>query len=206
MGIVQRLRRWIGGEPHADAALAAAAGLLDEAERLVRAGRGPQALEPARQALALLAEAGGQDDELEMRLGAAYCFCGELQPALRHARAAALARPYDVDARLTLGNVRLARGELDQAAHEFNAVIEEFGADPDAASGRRAVILARGEAPLDDLAAGGDDWRAAARLLTGLWSAAGLCGRRVAALRGAGADDGALALIEAARREAIEAT
>ncbi len=205
MGIVQRLRRWIGGGPQTNAALAAAAGLLDEAERLVRAGRGPQAREPARRALALLAEAGGQD-ELEMRLGAAYCFCGELQPALRHARAAALARPYDVDARLTLGNVRLVRGELDQAAHEFNAVIEEFGADPDAAGGRRAVILARGEAPLDDLAAGGDDWRAAARLLTGLWSAAGLCSRRIASLRGAGADADALALLETARREAKEVT
>ena len=129
---------------------------------------------------------------------------GNLDAALRHARAAALARPYDVDSRLSLGNVRLARNELLEAAHEFDAVIEEFGAEPDAASGRRATILARGEAPVDELAASDADWRDAARLLVGLWSAAGIVERRLAALGGADALSLALldTVLDAVRAEA----
>ena len=198
MGIAERLRERIGIGRGGDAVPAEAAALLDEAERLVRAGRGADANAPARRALALLADAGGAD-ELDLRLGAAHCFAGELDAALRHARAAALARPYDVDSRLSLGNVRLARDELLEAAHEFDAVIEEFGAEPDAASGRRAAILARGEAPVDELAASDADWRDAARLLVGLWSAAGITERRLAAL--SGADRLTLALLNAVRSE-----
>ena len=199
MSIAERLRERIGIGRRSGAVPAAAAALLDEAERLVRAGRGAAANAPARRALDLLA-AVERADELDLRLGAAHCFAGDLDAALRHARAAALARPYDVDSRLSLGNVRLARNELLEAAHEFDAVIEEFGAEPDAANGRRAAILARGEAPVDELAASDADWRDAARLLVGLWSAAGIAERRRAAL--GGADALSLALLDAVRAEA----
>ena len=96
--------------------------------------------------------------------------------------------------------MRLARNELLEAAHEFDAVIEEFGAEPDAANGRRATILARGEAPVDELAASDADWRDAARLLVGLWSAAGIAERRLAAL--GNADALTLALLDAVQAEA----
>ena len=197
MGIASRLRRRLAGA--SDAELSEAATLLAEAERQVRAGRGAVAHPSAQQALELLQNA-GPADELDLRLGAAHCFLGDLEAALRHARAAAMARPYDVDSRLSLGNVRLARGELAEAAHEFDAVIEEFGAESDAASGRRAAILARGDAPVDELAASEEDWRAAARLLVGLWSAAGIVEERLAAL--AAADRRTLGLLEAALTEA----
>ena len=197
MGIASRLRRRLAGA--SDAELSEAATLLAEAERQVRAGRGAVAHPSAQQALELLQNA-GPADELDLRLGAAHCFLGDLEAALRHARAAAMARPYDVDSRLSLGNVRLARGELAEAAHEFDAVIEEFGAEPDAASGRRAAILAHGDAPADELAASEEDWRAAARLLIGLWSAAGIIKERMAAL--AAADRRTLGLLDAALTEA----
>ena len=197
MGIASRLRRRFAGTP--GGGLSEAAALLAEAERQVRAGRGAAARPSARRALELLQNA-GPADELDLRLGTAHCFLGDLDAALRHARAAAMARPYDVDSRLSLGNVRLARGELAEAAHEFDAVIEEFGAEPDAASGRRAAILARGDAPVDELAASEEDWRAAARLLIGLWSAAGIAEQRLAALTAA--DRRTLALLEAALAEA----
>lgn len=199
MSIAERLRARIGIGRRSGAVPEAAAALLDEAERLVRAGRGASANAPARRALGVLADV-GRADELDLRLGAAHCFAGELDAALRHARAAALDRPYDVDSRLALGNVRLARNELLEAAHEFDAVIEEFGAEPDAASGRRATILARGEAPVDELAASDADWRDAARLLIGLWSAAGITERRLAALRDG--DAPTFALLNAVQAEA----
>ena len=199
MSIAERLRERIGIGRRSGAVPEAAAALLDEAERLVRSGRGADANAPARRALDLLA-AVDRADELDLRLGAAHCFCGDLDAALRHARAAALARPYDVDSRLSLGNVRLARNELLEAAHEFDAVIEEFGAEPDAANGRRAAILARGEAPVDELAASDADWRDSARLLVGLWSAAGIAERRLAAL--GDADALSLALLDAVQAEA----
>lgn len=199
MSIAERLRERIGIGRRSGAVPEAAAALLDEAERLVRRGRGAAANAPARRALNLLA-AVDRADELDLRLGAAHCFAGDLDAALRHARAAALARPYDVDSRLSLGNVRLARNELLEAAHEFDAVIEEFGAEPDAANGRRATILARGEAPVDELAASDADWRDAARLLVGLWSAAGIAAQRMAAL--GGADTLTLALLDAVQAEA----
>ena len=199
MGLVERLRRRMGEESRDAAALREAIGLLAEAERLVRAGCGGAANRPAREALALL-ERVNRSDELDLRIGAALCFGGDLDPALRHARGAALARPYDVDSRLSLGNVRLARNELDEAAHEFDAVIEEFGAEGEAASGRRAAILARGDAPVDELAASEADWREAARLLIGLWTAAGLVEQRLAAL--SEGDGATLALLDAALLEA----
>lgn len=199
MGLVEHLRRRMGEGSRDAAALREAVALLAEAERLVRAGCGAAANGPAGDALALLEQV-GRSDELDLRLGAAFCFGGELDPALRHARGAALERPYDVDSRLSLGNVRLARNELAEAAHEFDAVIEEFGAEREAASGRRAAILAGGGAPVDELAASEADWRDAARLLIGLWAAGGLVAQRIAAL--SEGDAATLALLEAALLEA----
>lgn len=199
MGLVERLRRRMGEGSRDAAVLREASALLAEAERLVRAGCGAAANRPAGEALALLKRVNRSDD-LDLRLGAALCFGGDLDPALRHARGAALARPYDVDSRLSLGNVRLARNELDEAAHEFDAVIEEFGAEGEAASGRRAAILARGDAPVDELAASEADWREAARLLIGLWAAAGLAEQRLSAL--SEGDAATHALLDAALLEA----
>ena len=203
MGIVQRLRtRLMANSAGAARAVgvAEATALLAQAEALVRDARGAEARAPARAALELLRDV-GPAVELDLRLGAAHCFVGELDDALRHARAAALARPYDVDSRLALGNVRLVRAELDEAAHEFDAVIEEFGADPDTANGRRATILARGQAPVDELAAGDEEWAAAARLLAGLWTAAGVANQRLQSL--AGGNHATLRLLESALTEAV---
>lgn len=121
---------------------------------------------------------------------------GDLDAALRYGYAAASERPYDVDSRIVHGTVRLARNELEHAAHEFEAVIEEFGAESDAMDGKRAVILAQGFAPLDELPASDDDWAAAARLLTTLWRLAECVDVRLASLEGGHADG--LALITAA--------
>ena len=91
-------------------------------------------------------------------------------------------RPYDVDSRIVHGTVRLALNDLDHAEHEFDAVIEEFGAESDAADGRRATILARGFAPLDELPASDEEWESAAVLLTTLWRIAGVVDERLSAL------------------------
>ena len=109
----------------------------------------------------------------------AAVFQGNLDEALRHGYATANERPYDVDSRIVHGTVRLARNELEHAEHEFDAVIEEFGAEADAIDGKRAVILAHGFAPLDELPATDDDWSAAATLLTTLWRLAGVVSTRM---------------------------
>ncbi len=124
---------------------------------------------------------------------------GNLDSALQHGYSAASGRPYDVDSRIVHGTVRLARNELEHAEHEFEAVIEEFGAESDAMDGRRAVILAQGFAPLDELPATDGDWAAAARLLTTLWRLAECVDVRLAGLEG-GHPDG-LALIRGALAE-----
>ncbi len=111
-------------------------------------------------------------------------FRGDTEAAIEAAWRAADDRPYDVDSRIIHGLTRLARNDLDHAAHEFDAVIEEFGAERDAADGRRAVILARGFAPLDELPASDADWRDAATLLTTLWRLAGAAEARWRALSG----------------------
>ena len=123
-------------------------------------------------------------------------FQGKLEEALQHGYAAASERPYDVDSRIVHGTVRLARHELEHADHEFEAVIEEFGAESDAMDGKRAVILAQGFAPLDELPATDDDWITAATLLTTLWRLARIVDARMADL-GDGHADG-LAIIRRA--------
>lgn len=180
MGLRDAIRRRL----HADSGSTRAATLLTRGEALLRAG-GPAAElhRLGQRALRQLEAADAlHNDEQLAQLAAAHLLSGDLAEAAKFARAAAEARPYDVDSRIIHGNVRLARHELTEAAHEFDAVIEEFGAERDAAAGRRAVILARGEGPHDELAASDDDWREAATLLAALWDICGLTGERVEAL------------------------
>ncbi len=152
---------------------------LAEAERLMRAGG--STIDIRRNAEAAQAES---------LVDAAWqsLFLGNLDPALDSAYRAADERPYDVDSRIVHGTVRLALNDLDHAEHEFDAVIEEFGAEPDAADGRRATILARGFAPLDELPASDEEWESAATLLTTLWRIAGVVDERLDALRNAHPD------------------
>lgn len=182
MSLIDSLRRRLRVERQ-DAEIAAS---LERAERLLREG----APTPQIQALGtdvlsrLEASKARHNEESAVQFAAASLFAGELEQASRYASAAASARPYDVDSRIVHGNVRLARNELEEAAHEFDAVIEEFGADSDAAAGRRAVILARGEGPFDELPAGPSDWSEAATLLIGLWQLAVVAEERLRALSG----------------------
>ena len=143
---------------------------LADAERLMRLGG--SVLEIRR-----IAETAVTDGPVEAAWQS--MFLGDLDSALDSAYQAATERPYDVDSRIVHGTVRLARHELDHAAHEFDAVIEEFGADSDAADGRRATILARGFAPLDDLPASHEEWESAAALLTTLWRIADVVRERL---------------------------
>ena len=133
---------------------------LQEAESLLRSG-GSVARIRERAALA--------QPSSDVDRAWALLFHGDLETAQQFAYGAAITQPYDVDSRIVHGTVRLARHELEHATHEFDAVIEEFGAESDAASGRRAAILAQGFAPLDDLPASDDEWRQAATLLVSLW-------------------------------------
>ncbi len=126
-------------------------------------------------------------------------FRGDLEAALEASYRAAGSRPYDVDSRIVHGTVRLARNELQHAEHEFDAVIEEFGAEQDASDGRRAVILAQGFAPLDELPASEADWDSAATLLTTLWRLAGVTEARTTALAGGHADGVAIVRSELER-------
>lgn len=152
---------------------------LAEAERLLRSGASQ--LEIRRAA---------SESEARSPVEAAWksLLLGDLESALDSAYAAADERPYDVDSRIVHGTTRLARHELEHAEHEFDAVIEEFGADSDAADGRRATILARGFAPLDELPADEQEWRSAAILVTTLWRLAGLADERLHTLEGAHPD------------------
>lgn len=143
---------------------------LSNAEALLRAGGAAQEI---RQQAGL----GSRHNDVEEAWMS--IFLGDLDAALMHGYAAASERPYDVDSRIVHGTARLARNELAHADYEFDAVIEEFGAESDAMDGRRAVILAYGYAPLDELPATDDDWSAAATLLTTLWRLAGLADARM---------------------------
>lgn len=203
MSLLQRLRRSLTAGP---APSDEAARLLAQAESLLRQGADRDHIRSlARAALDMLdtaATGDAPDPEDPLRRAAALTWLGELDDALPLAYAAAAERPYDVDSRIVHGNLRLARNELDQAAHEFDAVIEEFGADADAADGRRAVILARGHAPADELPAHPDDWRRAAILLTSLWRQANQIAPRLDALADAHPDT--LALLRHAASQPID--
>lgn len=131
------------------------------------------------------AEAAGYRDgnHIALRRAEALFLLRRPEEALAPAHRAAEARPYDVDSRIVHGAVRLALNHLREAAHEYEAVLEEFGGDPDALTGRLAVALARGEAGVTGEESE-DDLRKAAALLTGAWWSAGAMEERLAALAG----------------------
>ena len=171
---------------------------LAKAERLLRSGASQHDIRRA---------ASGSEARNLVEAAWKSLLLGDLESALDSAYAAAAERPYDVDSRIVHGATRLARHELDHAEHEFDAVIEEFGADSDAADGRRATILARGFAPLDELPADEQEWESAAILLTTLWRLAGVVDERLRTLNPAHPDGlsvimGALAKGEAEDSEA----
>ena len=169
MGLFDRLRSQVSVRTRAESP----ASEIEQAERLLRAGA--SVAEIRREARAITS-----DDRVSRAWRS--LLLGDLDTALEAAYAAANERPYDVDSRIVHGTVRLARQELDHAEHEFEAVIEEFGAESDAADGRRATILARGHAPLDELPASTEEWESAATLLTTLWRVAGVVEQRMAAI------------------------
>ncbi len=183
MSLISRLRTRLSPDPAPAPSLPS----LSEAERLVRTGG-------AVAEIRRIAQQAAPSDNVGYAWQA--LFLGDLSQAQELAYAAADSRPYDVDSRIVHGTVRLARNELEHADHEFEAVIEEFGAEPDAADGRRAAVLARGFAPEDDIPASDDDWDSAASLLTTLWRLCGLVETRMGTLIG-GHPDG-LAVIKLA--------
>ena len=156
MSLLNRLRARLSG----DHSRSESESSLARAERLLRSGG---SVDDVRAAAGLVRP----KNDIERAWVA--LFLGDVATALDLSYGAAMSRPYDVDSRIVHGTVRLARNELEHAAHEFDAVIEEFGAEADAADGRRAVILARGHAPLDELPASDREWAEAAVLLTSLW-------------------------------------
>ena len=160
MSLFSRLRRRIGLDPESELRRSS----LGAAERMLRDGGSVGKIQQAVQGCT------GHNDVESSWLA---LFRGDLQSALDASYRAADRRPYDVDSRLVHGLVRLARDELEHAEHEFDAVIEEFGAEREASDGRRAVILAQGFAPQDELPASEADWESAATLLTTLWRLAG---------------------------------
>ena len=171
MSLFSRLRRRIGRDPESDLRRRS----LEAAERILRAGGSVAEIQQV-----VLGHTGHNDVESSWLA----LFRGDLDSALEASYRAADRRPYDVDSRLVHGLVRLARNELEHAEHEFDAVIEEFGAEREASDGRRAVMLARGFAPLDELPASESDWESAAVLLTTLWRVSGRHEERIEALQG----------------------
>ena len=146
---------------------------------------------------ALRADGAPNDPHLDLLEARALFLSGRAAEARAPAHRAATARPYDVESRITHGLICLALDRLDEAGHEFEAVLEEFGGDPGAEDGRRAVALARGRLPLDEHALPGDLDAAAGLLLT-CWRRAGATPARLDALRAQGADPVVLAALEAA--------
>lgn len=176
MGLFDRLRSQVTARDREESSSVE----IQQAERLLRAGASVADITREAQAI-------GSDDMVSRAWRA--LLLGDLDSALEAAYTAAEERPYDVDSRIVHGTVRLARHELDHAEHEFEAVIEEFGADSDAADGRRATILARGHAPMDELPASTEEWEVAATLLTTLWRVGRVADERMATIE-AGHPDG----------------
>lgn len=192
MSLLSRLRSRVGSGAEAEqrrTSLAAAESLLRSGGSVARIRR-------------TVADIAGQHDVESSWIA---LFRGDLDSALDASYRAADSRPYDVDSRIVHGVVRLARNELDHAEHEFDAVIEEFGAEQDASDGRRAVILARGFAPLDELPASDADWESAATLLTTLWRLAGVADARMDALDGGHKDGLAIVARALERGRALDA-
>lgn len=191
MGLFDRLRSQVSVRTRAESP----ASEIEQAERLLRAGA--SVAEIRREARAITS-----DDRVSRAWRS--LLLGDLDTALEAAYAAANERPYDVDSRIVHGTVRLARHELDHAEHEFEAVIEEFGADSDAADGRRATILARGHAPLDELPASTAEWESAAILLTTLWRVGRVVEARMATVETGHPDGRSIIVRSLARGQSAE--
>ena len=179
-------------------------GAITALERAIEAAEAGAAREPVpglggvlAGLTALRADGARDDPHLDFLEARALFLSGRAAEARGPAHRAATARPYDVESRMTHGLICLALDRLDEAAHEFEAVLEEFGGDPDAENGRRAVSLARGRAPLDEHPLPGDLDAAAGLLLT-CWGRAGVARARLDALRARDADPRVLAALDAA--------
>lgn len=182
---------------------------LADIHRLVAVGersRGtPKANESVLKALALLAgvreggnaPGGNLVAEMDLLEARAYLVANRAADALPAAHRAAAARPYDVDSRVTHGLACLALDRLEEAEHEFESVLEEFGGDPDAETGQRAVSLARGRTPLDEHSLP-EDVDDAAALLVRSWRTAGTVPARLDALRSGGAEGAVVDAIDRA--------
>ena len=180
----------------------AAGRLFERAERLLaaveaddRTGLHPLLVrETAGQALEYLdlAEAAGYGDadHAALRRGQALFLLGRVEEAHAPAHAAASARPYDVESRISLGLVCLALDRFEAARHEFEAILEENGRDPEAMAGIRATALAQGALPEGEdrePAAREEDRDRAADLLLRAWDARGETDARLDGLRSRGA-------------------
>ncbi len=177
--------------------------LIAKAEQAQVERNSAQAYDDAKRALDLLEqarEAGYPDlEHLDLRLAQAWLLQGQPRQALAPAYAAAQARPYDVESRVTHGRLRLSLGEVEAARHEFESVLEEFGGDPVANAGLRATALASGELPLDedDEIEEGAEREAGAAYLVAAWELSGSVAERIDGLRGS-SDPGLVELLEEA--------
>ena len=149
------------------------------------------------------AQAGFCDQaHLDLRMAEALLLSGKPEEARAPARRAASARPYDVDSRIVHGQVRLALGELHEAAHEFESVLEEFGGDPDAKAGLLAVTLARGKWTVEGTETA-EDYAKAGDMLIKAWDAADSIKIRIQALKAlppAGGDPRVIEVVETAAK------
>ena len=191
------LQRWRVGRRAGRLMQAAELG-LGEAEALVDRGELSGARRVAGEALAGLEEAAalgrGDGDHLALLRARGLLLSGRAAEARAPAHRAASARPYDVDSRIVLGLVCLALDDLEAAGHEYASVLEEFGGDPDAERGRRAVALAQGSLPLEENLEP-EDVGQAAGLLRRAWALAGVGEGRLAALALGGAEGEVLRIL-----------
>ena len=144
----------------------------------------------------------GDQAHLDLRMGEALLLSGKPEEARAPAHRAASTRPYDVDSRIVHGHVRLALGELHEAAHEFESVLEEFGGDPDAKAGLLAVALARGKWTVEGTETAAD-YAKAGDVLIKAWDAADSVKDRVQALKvlpPAGGDPRVVEVVEMAAK------
>lgn len=194
-------RRAAGGD-----AFQQAEWLLEAARRLSERGEREAARRGGSQAAKMLAAAEragfGDRAHLDLRMGEALLLSGKPEEARTPAHRAASARPYDVDSRIVHGHVRLALGELHEAAHEFESVLEEFGGDPDAKAGLLAVTLARGKWTVEGMETA-EDYAKAGDLLIRAWDAADSVKDRIQALKAlppAGGDPRVVEVVESAAK------
>lgn len=194
-------RRTAGGD-----AFQQAERLLEAARRLNRRGEREAVRRGGGRAVKMLeaAERAGFGDQahFDLRMAEALLLSGKPEEARTPAHRAASARPYDVDSRIVHGHVRLALGELREAAHEFESVLEEFGGDPDAKAGLLAVALARGQWTVEGTETA-EDYVKAGDVLINAWDAADRVKEHIQALKAlppAGGDPRVVEVVEMAAK------